>query len=61
MYIKKIRGLMSEHGDTQSELAEKLGISKQTLNYKLMGRHDMSIQMLTRIAELYGVTIEYFF
>ena len=53
--LNKIRGLMAEHGDTQKDRAMKLGVSKQLINLKLVGKSPISVKMLGDIAHLYGV------
>lgn len=51
----KIRGLMAENGDTQSELAKKLNVSKTTINYMLSGKVRISLDTATKIAKIYAV------
>ena len=51
----RIRGLMAEHGDTQQELAEKLGIAPATLRGYLKGRQQMRVDTIAEIATIYGV------
>ena len=53
--INKIKGLMAEHGDTQERLADKLGVSKQLINLKLCGKSPFSLDLLGKVAHLYGV------
>lgn len=50
----KIRGLMAENGDTQDDLAKKLGISPTTLRSYLKGKIAMRIDTLAEIAKIYG-------
>lgn len=51
----RIRGLMAEHGDTQQDLAEKLGITPATLRGYLKGRQQMRVDTISEIATIYGV------
>lgn len=51
----RIRGLMAEHGDTQQDLAEKLGITPATLRGYLKGRQQMRVDTVAEIANIYGV------
>lgn len=53
--LDKIKGLMAEHGDTQASLAEKLSVSKTTVNYMLSGKVRMSLETTTKIARIYAV------
>lgn len=51
----KIRGLMAEHGDTQEDLAKKLGVSRVTVNNYLQGVSPISLKTATKIAQIYKV------
>ena len=46
---------MAEHGDTQQDLAEKLGITPATLRGYLKGRQQMRVDTIAEIATIYGV------
>lgn len=52
----RIRGLMAEHGDTQQDLAEKLGITPATLREYLKGRQQMRVDTVSQIAAIYNVS-----
>ena len=52
----RIRGLMAEHGDTQQDLAEKLGITPVTLREYLKGRQQMRVDTVSQIAAIYNVS-----
>lgn len=54
--LNKIRGLMAEHGDTQKDLAEKLGLSRQMVSLYMTGGSAMSIATVAKIARIYGVS-----
>ena len=51
----KLKGLMREKRITQSELAEKLGIKPCTINQKLNGKRDMSLDEAEMIADVLGI------
>ena len=53
--IRKQRGL------TQEELAEVLGVSRQTVNSLENGRYNPSIMLAFRIARFFGMSIEEIF
>jgi putative transcriptional regulator len=53
--IKRLRG---ERGWSQAVLAEKLDISRQSINAIETGRYDPSLPLAFRIARLFDVTIE---
>ena len=54
--LNKIKGLMAENGDTQKDLARKLGVNKATVNNWLHGKTNIRLDMVNRIAEVYKVT-----
>lgn len=53
--LNKIKGLMAENGDTQKDLADKLGIADITLRNYFKGRTVMRIDTVSKIAEIYNV------
>lgn len=56
-----IRQLRGERGWSQAVLAEKLDISRQSVNAIETGRYDPSLPLAFRIARLFGVAIEAIF
>jgi putative transcriptional regulator len=57
----RLRELRDEHGWTQGALADRLGVSRQTVNAVETGRYDPSLPLAFRIASLFGVPIEKIF
>jgi len=53
-----LRRLRSEHGWSQAELAERLKVSRQTINSIETGKHDPSLPLAFAIARLFGLPIE---
>ena len=53
--------LRAEQGLSQSELARRLEVSRQTINALERGRYDPSLPLAFRIAQLFGRTIEEIF
>lgn len=51
----KLKGLMKEKRITQSQLAEKLGLKACTVNQKLNGKRDMSLDEAEAIADVLGI------
>ena len=50
--------LRAERGWSQGELAERLGVSRQTVNALERGKYDPSLPLAFRIARLFGRRIE---
>lgn len=56
-----LRDLRSKRGWSQSELAERLEVSRQSVNAIETGRYDPSLPLAFKIAELFGLAIEQIF
>jgi len=55
----RIRRLRFEHGEmTQQELAERCGVSRQTILALEAGRYGPSLALAFRIARCFGVPVE---
>jgi putative transcriptional regulator len=53
-----LRVLRAERNWSQAELAEKLGVSRQTVNAIETGRYDPSLPLAFGIARVFGKLIE---
>ncbi|MGW8189752.1 helix-turn-helix transcriptional regulator [uncultured Sphingomonas sp.] len=53
-----LRALRAERGWSQQHLAERLEVSRQSVNAIETGRYDPSLPLAFRIAELFELTIE---
>jgi len=56
-----VRELRTEHGWSQGDLADKLEVSRQTVNAIETGRYDPSLPLAFSIAKLFGKPIEKIF
>jgi len=57
-----IRKLRFEHGQmTQQDLADKVGVTRQTIIATESGRYAPSLPLAFKIAQAFGVPIEYVF
>jgi putative transcriptional regulator len=56
-----VRDLRTEHGWSQGDLADKLEVSRQTINAIETGRYDPSLPLAFAIAKLFGKPIEKIF
>lgn len=54
----KLRVLRAERDWTQAELAERAGVSRQTINVIEAGKYDPSLPLAFRLAGIFGSTIE---
>jgi len=57
----RLRVLRAEHNMSQADLADKLDVSRQTVNAIETGRYDPSLPLAFRIASLFGRQIEEIF
>lgn len=56
-----LRALRVEHGWTQGALADRLDVSRQTVNALETGKYDPSLPLAFRIARLFDRSIEQIF
>ena len=54
----RLKALRSGRGWSQLALAERLEVSRQSVNALETGRYDPSLPLAFRIAELFGLQIE---
>jgi len=57
----RVAVLRAEHGWTQAELAERIGVSRQSVNAIETGKFDPSLPVAFRLARLFGLPIEQIF
>ena len=56
-----LRVLRAERDWSQADLAERLGVSRQTINALETGKYDPSLPLAFKIARVFGRTIEAIF
>jgi putative transcriptional regulator len=54
----KIKELRARHNLTQDELAEKVGVTRQTMLYLEKGKYNPSLVLAHKVAEVLRSTIE---
>ena len=54
----RLKVLRAEHDWSQQDLAERLGVSRQSVNAIEKGRYDPSLPLAFRIAEVFALRIE---
>lgn len=57
----RLKVLRAERDWTQADLAERLGVSRQTVQALEKGRYDPSLPLAFRISRLFGQPIEAIF
>jgi putative transcriptional regulator len=57
----RVRELRTEHGWSQTELGERLGVSRQTVNAIENERYDPSLPLAFLISKAFGLPIEQLF
>ncbi len=54
----RLKVLRAERNWSQNDLAERLDVSRQSINAIETGKYDPSLPLAFRIAELFGLAIE---
>ena len=57
----ELRARRAEHGWSQAELAEKVDVSRQTINAIETGKYDPSLPLAFKLADVFACTIEELF
>jgi putative transcriptional regulator len=57
----RLKVLRAERNWSQNDLAERLGVSRQTINALETGKYDPSLILAFKIARLFGMSIETIF
>lgn len=57
----RLRVLRAERGWSQAELAERLGVARQSVNAVETGKFDPSLPLAFRIARLFSLKVEEIF
>lgn len=57
----RLKVLRAERDWSQGDLAERLGVSRQSINAIETGKYDPSLPLAFRIADLFGLPIEQIF
>ena len=61
MMKNHLRALRAEQGWSQADLAERLGVSRQSVNAIETGKYDPSLPLAFKIARLFDLPIEAIF
>ena len=58
-FIKNLSNLLEENDITQRELAEKINVTEVTISRYLSGERSPRIEIVSKIADFFGVTTDY--
>jgi len=58
-FIKNLSVLLEENDITQRELAEKINVTEVTISRYLSGERSPRIEIVSKIADFFGVTTDY--
>lgn len=61
MNRNKLKGIIRECGYTQADIAKILGLSVYGFRQKLNGAHEFKASEVKKLADFFGVTVDYFF
>lgn len=59
--VNRVRAVRSERGITQATLAERVGVSRQSINYIEQGTYAPSVALALRIAAELGQRVDEIF
>lgn len=54
----RIKELREKHGLTQEVLADKVGVTRQTILFLEKGKYNPSLRLAYKIARVFGIMIE---
>lgn len=57
----RLKDLRTERNWTQADLAQRVGVSRQTINAIEKGKFDPSLPLAFRLAKLFNLTVEEIF
>lgn len=57
----RLRVLRAETGISQGDLAQRLGVSRQTINAVETDKYDPSLPLALRMAKIFGVPVDAIF
>jgi len=57
----RLRVLRAERGWSQADLGDRLGVSRQAVNAIETGKHDPSLLLAFKIAQVFGARLETIF
>lgn len=59
MYLKRLKNLREDSDLTQEELATKLNLTQRAYSHYENGNRDIPLEVLIKVADIFGVTVDY--
>ena len=59
MYFRRLAELRTDHDLSQRQLAEIIGMNRETYQRYEVGTREIPVWLLIRLAEYYGVSVDY--
>ena len=59
MYLPRLKDLREDRDMKQKEIGALLGIDQRVYSTYETGKRDMPLEMLVKLADYYGVTLDY--
>ena len=59
MIRKSLKKLRKQHNETQTKMAERIGVTQRTIANWESGSRNPDLEMLTKISKIYDVTTDY--
>ena len=56
--FRKLKGILTMNGMTQQDLADLLSLSASTLNFKINGKTEFTLNEAKKISKYFNMTIE---
>lgn len=56
--FRKLKGILTMNGMTQQDLANLLGLSASTLNFKINGKTEFTLNEAKKISDYFKMSIE---
>lgn len=59
IFSRRLKALKDEHSMTLEEIADTLGISRQSIIYYIMGDRLPKVPILIQIAKMFGTSVDF--
>lgn len=59
--VERLQALLDRQGVTRTELARRLGVSKQVITHRMNGRSEWRLSWLEQAGDVLGADVQVFF